>query len=225
MAILCFLGMAAAVWLQESNPAKTVSGSNTVVKKEKICVVVDPGHGGFDPGKIGINGVQEKDVNLSIAKRVQEYLEANDIEVVMTREEDEDLSQGEGSHKKVRDMKNRIALIEQASAVLAVSIHQNSYPQEYVRGAQVFYHGSSKEGEQLAKILQEQIVKKADRENKRQIKANNSYYLLKKTGVPIVIVECGFLSNKEEAQKLSSSRYQDRMAWAIAMGIQVYLSR
>lgn len=183
-----------------------------------------PGHGGDDPGKVGINGANEKDVNLEIAGMLKLFLEANDVEVVMTRESDEGLYDPGVSNKKVQDMKRRIRLIEEASPVLTVSIHQNSYPEEYVHGAQVFYYTGSKQGQLLAESIQTQLVKKLDPENKRQVKANDSYYLLKKTDVPIVIVECGFLSNSAEAEKLCTEEYQSKVAWAIHMGILQYLN-
>ena len=189
------------------------------------CVVIDAGHGGDDPGKVGINGAKEKDVNLQIAEKVKKYLEANDITVVMTRESDEGLNDANASNKKVQDMKRRIELIDKTAPQVTVSIHQNSYPEEYVHGAQVFYYTGSKEGQNLADAIQWQLVDKVDPENKRQVKANDSYYLLKKTGIPIVIVECGFLSNSAEAEKLCTDDYQERVAWAIHMGILQYLNK
>jgi N-acetylmuramoyl-L-alanine amidase len=186
--------------------------------------VIDAGHGGIDPGKIGINGADEKDVNLQIALLVKEYLEAQDVEVVMTRESEEGLYDEDVSNKKVQDMKRRIAIIDEAAPALTVSIHQNSYPEEYVHGAQVFYYAGSAEGEKLAQLIQESMIKRVDPENHRQVKANDSYYLLKKTATPIVIVECGFLSNSAEAEKLCNEDYQERIAWAIHMGILQYLN-
>lgn len=202
----------------------SVAGDEVQAENEKICVVIDAGHGGTDPGKVGINGVNEKDINLQIAGYVRQYLEANDIEVVMTRETDEGLNDADASNKKVQDMKRRIELIDRTAPAITVSIHQNSYPEEYVHGAQVFYYGGSREGQELAQCIQEQLVVRSDPENKRQIKANDSYYLLKKTGIPIVIVECGFLSNSAEAEKLCTEAYQKRVAWAIHMGILRYLN-
>lgn len=183
-----------------------------------------PGHGGDDPGKVGINGALEKDVNLEIALLVKQFLEAQDIKVVLTREDGDGLYDSGASNKKVQDMKRRIALIDETSPDVTVSIHQNSYPEEYVHGAQVFYYTGSVVGKELAETIQKQLVEKVDKENKRQVKANDSYYLLKKTSVPIVIVECGFLSNKEEAQKLCTRQYQEKIAWAIHMGIVQYLN-
>lgn len=205
--------------------AAYVAGKNVDVGEGKRLVVIDAGHGGDDPGKVGINGANEKDVNLQIAMLVKQFLEANDIEVVLTRDSDEGLYDSDASNKKVQDMKRRIELIEEADPAVTVSIHQNSYPEEYVHGAQVFYYTGSSQGKVLAESIQAQLVKRVDPENRRQTKANDSYYLLKKTGVPIVIVECGFLSNGEEAEKLCSPEYQERVAWAIHMGILQYLNR
>ena len=120
-------------------------------------------------------------------------------------------------------MRKRCEIIEKSGCILAVSIHQNSYHEEYVTGAQVFYYGTSQEGQRLAETIQEKLISHVDPENHRQAKANESYYLLKKTEVPIVIVECGFLSNYEEAEKLCTPEYQQRVAWAIHMGILQYL--
>ncbi|MBO5336584.1 MAG: N-acetylmuramoyl-L-alanine amidase [Lachnospiraceae bacterium] len=202
--------------------AEYVNGSN--VKNMERCVVIDAGHGGDDPGKIGINDALEKEINLQIAFRVKEYLEQNDIRVIMTRETDEGLYDRNVSNKKVQDMKRRLEIIDKASPEVTVSIHQNSYPEESIHGAQVFYYNGSVEGQKIAQKIQEQFIKKVDGENKRQIKANDSYYLLKKTATPIVIVECGFLSNYQEAENLCKEEYQEKVAWAICMGIMQYLN-
>lgn len=203
---------------------KYVASMQVKVREAKPCVVIDAGHGGMDPGKMGINGVAEKDVNLKIALLVKEFLEADDIRVIMTRETDAGLYDEDASNKKVQDMKRRVAIIEEENPVLAVSIHQNSYPEEYVHGAQVFYYSGSTEGQKLAEAIQSQLVAKADPENKRLVKGNDSYYLLRKTGSPIVIVECGFLSNQAEAEKLCTAEYQEKLAWAIHMGIVRHLN-
>ncbi len=181
-------------------------------------------HGGDDPGKIGINGVPEKDINLRITEKLRQYLEADGIRVVLTRETEDGLYDASAPNKKVQDMKRRIEKIEQTDPVLTVSIHQNSYPEEYVHGAQVFYYNGSSGGEQLAGLIQTQLVQDLDPENHRQIKPNDSYYLLKKTKGTIVIVECGFLSNAAEAGKLCDEAYQDRVAWSIHKGILQYIN-
>lgn len=189
------------------------------VEKAKMCVVIDAGHGGADPGKVGINGALEKEINLQIAKKVKTYLEMEGIHVVMTRNNENGLYDEGAENKKVQDMKRRIELIEKEKPALTVSIHQNSYPEEYVKGAQVFYYKDSRESEYAAKMMQKNLRERVDAENKREAKANVSYYLLKKTSSPIIIVECGFLSNKEEAQRLTQESYQEQLAWAVFMGI------
>ena len=133
----------------------------------------------------------------------------------MTRETEDGLYDADASHKKVQDMKRRIAIIEETAPDLTVSIHQNRYPEEYVHGAQVFYYEGSVEGQELADKIQKRLIEGADPGNKRQIKANSSYYLLKKTKIPIVIVECGFLSNWAEAKLLQEESYQSQIAWAV----------
>ena len=183
-----------------------------------------PPHGGADPGKVGINGSLEKDINLQIAMRLKSLLEAQDVEVVMTRTDEGGLYDENASNKKVQDMKRRIAIIEEAQPEAVVSIHQNSYHEEYVHGAQVFYYDGSKTGKELAELIQKRFVISVDPENKREAKGNSSYYLLKKTSRPIVIVECGFLSNQAEAEMLNTSEYQEKAAWAIHMGVLQYLN-
>lgn len=183
-----------------------------------------PPHGGTDPGKVGVDGSLEKDINLKIAKKLAVFLGAADVDVVLTRESDAGLYDENVSNKKVQDMKNRVALIEEKKPVMTVSIHQNSYHEEYVHGAQVFYYAGSEESKDIAERMQRVLAEQVDPDNARQAKANDSYYLLKKTSSPIVIVECGFLSNYEEAQKLSSEVYQEKTAWAIHLAILQYLN-
>ena len=193
-------------------------------EKTRQCVVVDAGHGGMDPGKVSVDGSLEKDINLQIAQKLKKFLELEDVEVILTRDSDSGLYDESASNKKVQDMKNRVDVIEGNKPRLTVSIHQNSYHEEYVHGAQTFYYEGSTESSRLAERIQQTMVLDLDPDNTRQAKANDSYYLLKKTSTPIVIVECGFLSNYEEAQKLASDYYQEKVAWAIHMGILQYLN-
>ena len=192
--------------------------------RDKPVVVIDAGHGGSDPGKVGVDGSFEKEINLQIALKLREYLEQSDVDVVMTREEDTGLhGEGAGS-KKLADMKRRCEIIEESGADLVVSIHQNSYQEEHVSGGQVFYYADSKKGKQLAEILQERFTYVLGSDNRRLAKANDSYYLLLHAKCPTVIVECGFLSNHREAAMLQQEDYQDRMAWTVHMGIAAYLN-
>jgi len=195
----------------------TVVASN-ILQNEKI-VVIDAGHGGDDPGKIGINDVLEKEINLQIAKEIKKYLEEAGVTVIMTRENDNSLSSS-----KTEDLQRRVEIIDKSKAEIAVSIHQNSFSSETEQGAQVFYYSESEEGIKIAQILQN-YLKILDPENRREIKENSSYYLLKRTKTPTVIVECGFLSNWEEAEKLKETKYQEEMAQAISEGILAYMNQ
>lgn len=204
--------------------AASVSSDEVQTAKARPCVVIDAGHGGKDPGKVGVDGSLEKDINLQIALKLQKFLEAQDVDAVLTRDSDMGLYDENASNKKVQDMKNRVQIIEETRPVLTVSIHQNSYHEEYVHGAQVFYYAGSDKSKELAERIQQVMASELDRDNARKAKANDSYYLLKKTSSPVVIVECGFLSNYEEAQKLSSELYQEKVAWAIHLAVLQWLN-
>lgn len=195
------------------------------ISSSEPVVVIDAGHGGRDPGKVGVNQAYEKDINLAIAKKLKKNLEADGIQVVMTREKDRGLYQENSSNKKVEDMRNRVLLIHETQPDCAVSIHQNSYTEPEVSGAQVFYYESSVEGKKLAEILQEAMTQALGLEKGRAPKGNTGYYLLKKTDCPLTIVECGFLSNPQEAELLTQENYQEKMAEAICGGIGEYLEQ
>ena len=191
---------------------------------ERVDVIIDAGHGGDDPGKIGINQALEKDINLQIAKKVEKLLKERNISCKMTRTEDVLIAPEGSKQKKIEDMKERVRIINETKPVVAVSIHQNSYHEEYVSGGQVFYYKTSEKGKYLAEILQKRFDYVLGEANKRMAKANDNYYLLLHVKEPIVIVECGFLSNGKEAKRLEDEEYQDRMAWTIHMGIMEYLN-
>ncbi len=187
-------------------------------------VVVDSGHGGIDPGKIGVNGILEKDINLDIAKKLEEKLKSAGVKVVMTRSEDIGHYDENDTNKKRADMKVRCKLIEESGADVVVSIHQNSYTGASVKGAQMFYYEGSQEGKRLAGILQKEFSSQVDATNKRVEKADDSYYMLIHTKAPTVIAECGFLSNPGEAELLSSKEYQTKIANALCTGILEYFN-
>lgn len=213
-----------SVFLLSRHAGLMVSSQSVTAKTHRPVVVLDSGHGGMDPGKIGIDGSLEKDINLQIAERLKMYLEASDVDVIMTREDDRGLYEESDDSKKMVDMKNRCKKIEEANPDLVVSIHQNSYHQEPVSGGQVFYYKTSERGKRLAEILQRRFDFVLGEKNTRQAKPNGNYYLLLHVKQPIVIVECGFLSNWKEAAALNSAEYQDRLAWTIHMGVMEYLN-
>lgn len=230
ISLLCcaiFLAREGAVFVQNfRTQSETLSDSEYPKQTEAsapFSIVIDAGHGGSDPGKVGVNGELEKDLNLSIALQLAEILTKEHISVTLTRTDDTDLSGDAAQNLKAADMQNRCRLIDETNPIFTVSIHQNSYPSPEVSGAQVFYYTHSKEGETLAKILQNSLIANLDPKNKRSPKANDSYYLLKKTPTPTVIVECGFLSNPTEASLLSTAEYQAKVVYALYLGILDYL--
>ena len=221
--ILIMTGLIAGCWKVSKNLQKELKEEmETIGEAEKSdgIVVLDAGHGGTDSGKVGINGVKEKDINLTITNSVKKILEKENIQVIMTRETDEQLAQS-----KVEDLKYRVSLMNEKKPSLAVSIHQNSYHEESVSGGQVFYYRDSAKGKALAEILQKRFSYVLGEQNRRLPKANGNYYLLLHVKCPIVIVECGFLSNRKEAGLLNSGEYQDKLAYTIHMGIMEYLNK
>lgn len=206
----------------EKNKGGEVQDGTDRAEPKGITVCIDPGHGGVDPGKVGVNNALEKDINLAISLMLREQLEAAGYDVIMTRETDAGLyDEGEKS-KKMADLKRRIALIEEKKPDIVVGIHQNSFTQESSKGAQVFYYKESQDGATLAGIMQEQLRSELADGNSRQAKANDNYYMLVHTSAPMIIVECGFLSNNEEAEKLMTAEYQQKLAEIIAHGVDAF---
>ena len=194
------------------------------IKISEAVVAIDSGHGGIDPGKIGVGGIYEKDINLAISLKLKKLLEQSGITVIMTRSDDNGLYDDSDTNKKASDMKKRCSIINGCNADAAVSIHQNSYVSEDSKGAQVFYYKQSTEGKKLAGIIQKHVVNEVDTTNKRVEKADSTYYMLLHTNVPAVIVECGFLSNPQEAVRLNSDSYQQKIAEGIYNGLMEYLT-
>lgn len=191
---------------------------------EAKTVVIDVGHGGEDPGKVGIDGVLEKELNLQIAEKVRDKLENSGYRVVMTRETDVGLYEEGTSNKKAQDLQNRCKIIEETDPVCTVSIHQNSYTDSAVCGPQVFYYTHSTEGERLAATLQNRINENLAIDRPRVQKENSTYYILKRSESVTVIVECGFITNPTEAKLLADDDYQEKMAEAICQGIDEYVN-
>ncbi len=192
-------------------------------KASAPCIVIDAGHGANDPGKIGVNDVYEKDINLAIVLKLAPLLENKGYRVVLTRDSDAILADADSPNIKREDMKNRLALIEESNPVLTVSIHQNSFTDPSVGGPQVFFYKDSDESGELAACIQNRLDQTLHVSESRGVKSNMSYYLLKKTPTPTVIVECGFLSNPDEAELLCDELYQEKIVRSIYMGIMDFL--
>lgn len=204
-----------------------LSKEAAVVSKEMTSekvIAVDAGHGGRDPGMIGIGNLREDQINLAIAFKLKEQLEERGYTVVMTRTDANGLYEEDAVNKKVQDLWNRIDRIKKSDPLLTISIHQNSYQDPSVKGPQVFYYETSTEGRRLAGAIQKQLNETLAPSSPRTEKGNKTYFLLKKCPGVINIVECGFLTNPQEAALLQEEAYQEKAAAAIAQGIERYLS-
>lgn len=182
-------------------------------------VVIDAGHGGFDPGAIGVTGSKEDEINLAIALKLQKFIEQNGGIAVMTRVENE----GVGDTKK-EDMRIRKMIRDSSQGNIFISIHLNSFPQASCKGAQSFY-ADDENSKILAEKIQKNMVDLLDFENARIAKKLTDVYLLKNITIPSVIIECGFLSNSKEEQLLKDSKYQSKVAMAIYLGITEYFNQ
>jgi N-acetylmuramoyl-L-alanine amidase len=163
--------------------------------------------------------VQEKDINLHIAKKLQAYLEDGGATVLITRLDDSGLAES-----KSGDMRERRQIANLSQADIFISIHQNSLGNTGVHGGQVFYYNQSDSSKRLSEHIQRHLKEFVDPENRFLPKANDNYYVLKQTSMPAVLVECGFLSNPSERAKLLTEEYQERVAWGIYMGIVDYFN-
>ncbi|MDQ2084901.1 N-acetylmuramoyl-L-alanine amidase CwlD [Herbivorax sp. ANBcel31] len=205
--------------------AESIETTNADMMKKNV--IIDSGHGGEDPGAVSdYSGIKEKDVNLAIGKRVKELLEEEDFKVIMTREED-GLQYEEGTkgytNKRRQDLQMRKKVMDKEEADIVVSIHLNKFPQTQYHGAQAFFPKNSAESKKLAECIQKSLKEFVDPENKREALVKDTQILiLRDIKKPTVIVECGFLSNPEEEQKLSTQEYQEKLAFAIKEGIKKY---
>ncbi len=185
-------------------------------------IVIDAGHGGFDGGAEG-NGVVEKDINLQISKKTELIAQLLGYKTVMTRTTDDDIADMENfpqRNEKTSDMHKRLSMLTEYQGALAVSIHQNKYEKSYVHGAMVYYAPNDMGSSELAQSIQDSIVHLLQADNdKKTVKATNDLFLLyQNNSNPAVIVECGFLSNPDEALLLQDSIYQTKLALAIING-------
>ena len=188
-----------------------------------LTVVLDAGHGGEDGGAKSASGVLEKDINLAIALRLRDLLEANGISVVLTRSTDVllyDRNVDYHGRKKALDLAARRKIAEETQNCIFVSIHMNAFPQTQYHGLQVWYSPNHTDSVILAKTVQELAQSQLQPENDRRVKsATSSIYLLHHLTVPAILVECGFLSNPQEAEKLATSEYQDQLAFLLFLAL------
>lgn len=192
----------------------------------QTTVVLDAGHGGSDGGAVSCTGARECEINLAITQRLDDLLHLLGCQTLQLRQGDTDLASADAasiSEKKVTDLKNRVARINQQADGVLVSIHQNQFSQSQYRGAQVFYAPNT-ESRAFAALMQQNLRAGLDPANKRECKPGSGIFLLEKIECPGILVECGFLSNPEEEALLRSKDYQKRLAAVLAGSITAFLA-
>jgi N-acetylmuramoyl-L-alanine amidase len=190
-------------------------------------IIIDPGHGGVDGGAVGKSGIPESNINLAIGLKLRKLLEESGAFVLLTRDSDVGLYTEEGTirKKKNEDLFNRRKIRDESNADIFISIHLNSFPQSRYYGAQTFYPPNYKESKLLALSIQEELIRVIANKNNRVAKLKDDILLLKECKIPTVLVECGFLSNPKEEKLLKKSRYQEKIAWSIYIGILKYFQQ
>lgn len=215
-----------SIFLYRTKSSETIDASGELQVK-KIKILIDPGHGGMDQGASGDMKIAEAPINLAISEILMNFLEGSGFETEMTRYDDSglytELSNSIRS-KKNEDLKTRVELINSSNADLVVSIHLNSFPQKQYYGAHVFYQKSNITTKLAADIIQENMKTILDNTNNRVPQVKKDIKIMDDTTVPVVLIECGFLSNIEEEKKLITNAYQEKTAWAIYAGILKYFN-
>lgn len=217
--IFCFTA-AALLAAALGGEVQTVSGEGS-----GSVIYIDPGHGGEDGGAVSVTGVQESGINLEISLRLRDLLQLCGMSTKMTRDGDYAIySDGcqTVAQKKASDLRNRAALLQQEPGAILISIHQNQFPEEKYHGAQVFYNQGTN-SEQFAKFMQEALKNGIDPENHREIKRAQDIFLMEQIENTAVLIECGFLSNREEEARLRDVEYQKRIACAISAGLLEFI--
>lgn len=196
----------------------------------QIAVIIDAGHGGEDGGAVGYdNNTCEKGINLAVAQKLKQFLTIGGFRVIMTREKDQ-LLNDEGLNtvrqRKVSDIQNRMQIIEKNPDAIFISIHQNKFTQASANGTQIFYSPNNSDSEDLAQSMQDSFRELIQPANSRQVKkAGKEIYLLYHSKIPSIMVECGFLSNKDECEKLLKDEYQSQVAFSVYAGLMKYIDK
>ncbi len=228
---ICFIGaifiVSGLFVIDIRNEAKNVMEYVPVTDK---VIILDAGHGGIDPGSLNADeSIKEKDVNLEITLKLKKLLESSGALVFLTREEDVSLHEEEAGkttrQKYNENLKNRKQMIKDINADMFISIHLNKFEDSKYYGAQTFYPTNNPNSQSLANFVQTELKRVVDETNNREIKPADDLYLLKDNEISSILIECGFLSNQKESQLLLDGDYQDKLAWAIFVGIQQYFTK
>ncbi len=200
----------------------TVSSSSSGLSK---TVIIDPGHGGADPGAIGVGGVYEKTLNLEIGLKLRSAFQKAGYKVIMTRSDDRSIYSAGNltlATQKNSDLNNRVAIIQSHPNAFFISIHQNESDDSTYSGTQVYYSANKPGSETLAELIQSQIEQDLEPNNKRQIHTQEDLRVLKDATIPAVLVECGFISNASDAAELQNGTYQDRLVADITKAAETF---
>lgn len=201
---------------------KRDSGEIEVLSQRGVTVVIDAGHGGEDGGTSSESGVLEKELNLTLAKKLEALFSAAGINVVMTRNDDKllyDPSDDYMGRKKILDMQKRVSIVSECENPVFVSIHMNAFPEEKYSGLQVYYSLNDPKSERIADRVQNTVHSLLQEKNDRKIKKGRDIFLLDRISAPAILIECGFLSNRAEAEMLSDNEYQDMLAFCIFLAV------
>lgn len=211
--------------LSSNTFSKAQLASSTPISNHTI--IVDAGHGSPDGGATGLDGSIESDLNLSIVLKLQNLLESSNCTVILTRSDENGIYEADSNtirEKKISDMKNRVNIANNSNAEIFVSIHMNKLEQTQYSGWQTFYKNQDEKSRQIAERIQLSLNNFIKKPNSREIKSISGIYLTKNVEIPLVLVECGFLSNAEENKLLQTDSYQNELAWSIYIGLMDYLT-
>lgn len=227
-ACLLMVGIFAIIWIFSGKGSTGIPAAGAVgADSKRKVVVLDPGHGGIDGGCVSVNGVAEKGINLAIVQSLRDCFEIAGFEVICTREDDRSIHDSgvEGIGKqKLSDMKNRLEIMNRYDNALVLSVHQNQFTDPGYSGAQMFFPKDSAEGQRLAECMRSQFKELLQPKNMRETKpVGKEMYLMHNAKNTAVMVECGFLSNPQEAKQLESPDYQKKVAFTIFTGAKEYL--
>ncbi len=221
----CILLLASFFSSLFSNSLQSEVISVSAPEKDLPTVILDAGHGGLDSGAVSVYGDEEKHLNLAVAKKLGAFLENAGVRVIYTRTEDEMLeSENKAGSKKTRDLLARVEIAKQYPKALFVSLHMNTLPIEKYKGLQVFYTDRNDANRALAQVLQNTVSASLQTDNTRKAKdAEGKIYILDRIDQPALLVECGFLTNGEEAALLKNEEYQAKLCYVLSRPILDFL--
>ena len=205
--------------IRNTVPYRSAISLEQFKSKKQKTVVLDAGHGGYDSGTKSESGILEKDLNLEITTKIAEFLVCYDVRVVMTRTDDTAPDLIEGHSRKRGEILSRAKIASDERADLFLSVHMNSFPQSSCRGTQVFYSAKNEQNQVIATTLQSAISTMLQPDNSRVAKETDLIFLLSNLDCPAALVECGFLSNRQDTQLLCDAQYQSKIAFCIAQAI------